>query len=344
MIQKREFLRYLEDNKFYELFIECGWNNPQGDTDLGIVEEDGTTHHFEQIAERNGFKIVKCEINKTPNSSVCRKIDHHLHRLANDYICIFFLPRTMRHLWLVPVNKTEKRDLVRVEYANTDQASFLYEKVSGFSFELGSRTTIIDVREKVQKAFIIDSERVTKKFYEEFRKQHKAFTTFITGIDDYIDEENKTRSKNQQVENKNKQWYASIMLNRLMFCYFIQRKRFLDGKTDYLRRKLQEVQEQEGDDQFYSFYRSFLIHLFHDGINTPRHDSPEFLKRYGRIPYLNGGIFGEHELEKTYKEIDISDEAFEKLFAFFDEWNWHLDTSLTASGKDINPDVLGYIF
>ena len=344
MIQKREFLRYLEDNKFYELFIECGWNNPQGDTDLGIVEEDGTTHHFEQIAERNGFKIVKCEINKTPNSSVCRKIDHHLHRLANDYICIFFLPRTMRHLWLVPVNKTEKRDLVRVEYANTDQASFLYEKVSGFSFELGSRTTIIDVREKVQKAFIIDSERVTKKFYEEFRKQHKAFTTFITGIDDYIDEENKTRSKNQQVENKNKQWYASIMLNRLMFCYFIQRKRFLDGKTDYLRRKLQEVQEQEGDDQFYSFYRSFLIHLFHDGINTPRHDSPEFIKRYGRIPYLNGGLFGEHDLEQKYSDIDIADEAFEKLFDFFDQWNWHLDTSLTASGKDINPDVLGYIF
>ena len=344
MIQKREFLRYIEDNNFYELFIECGWNNPQGDTDLGCIEDDCIAYHFVQIAERNGFKIVKCEVNKTPNPSICRKIDHYLHRLANDYICIFYQPTIMRHLWLVPVNKTEKRDLVRVEYVNADQASFLYEKVSGFSFELGSRTTIVDVREKVQKAFIVDSERVTKRFYEEFRKQHKAFTAFITGIDDYIDEENKTRPKNKQVENKNKQWYASIMLNRLMFCYFIQRKRFLDGKTDYLRRKLQEVQEQEGDDQFYSFYRSFLIHLFHDGINTPRHDSPEFLKRYGRIPYLNGGLFGEHELEKTYKEIDISDEAFEKLFAFFDEWNWHLDTSLTASGKDINPDVLGYIF
>lgn len=134
------------------------------------------------------------------------------------------------------------------------------------------------------------------------------------------------------------------MLNRLMFCYFIQRKRFLDGKTDYLNRKLQEVKEQEGDGQFYTFYRSFLIHLFHEGINAPRHDSPDFLRRYGKIPYLNGGLFGEHELETKYKDIDISDEAFEKLFAFFDQWNWHLDTSLTASGKDINPDVLGYIF
>lgn len=344
MMQKREFLRFIEDNNFYELFIECGWNNPQGDTDLGGIEEDSIAYHFEQIAERNGFKIVKCEVKVIPNPSLCKKLDHYLRRLANDYICIFHQPSPWCHMWLVPVNKVDKRDLVRVEYGTLDQASFLYEKVSGFSFEFGTKTNIIDVREKVQKAFLVDSEKVTKKFYEEFRKQHKQFTSFITGIDDFIDEENKRRPKNQQVENKNKQWYASIMLNRLMFCYFIQRKRFLDGRTDYLRYKLKEVKEQEGDDQFYSFYRSFLIHLFHEGINTPKHDSPEFLKRYGRIPYLNGGLFGEHELEHKYKDIDISDEAFEKLFVFFDQWNWHLDTSLTASGKDINPDVLGYIF
>ena len=344
MLQKKEFLGYIKANNFYELFIESGWNNPQGDTNLGMVQDDDTLFCFEQIAERNGFKIVKCENTIIPNSSQCKKIDHYLRRMANDYICIFYQPSGLHHLWLVPVNKVDKRDLVRVEYQTLDQASFLYEKVAGFSFELGTRTNIVDVREKVHKAFLVDSEKVTKKFYDEFRKQHKAFTAFITGIDDYIDEENKAKPKNQQVENKNKKWYASIMLNRLMFCYFIQRKRFLDGKTDYLNRKLQEVKEQEGDGQFYNFYRSFLIHLFHEGINAPRHDSPEFLKRYGKIPYLNGGLFGEHELETKYKDIDISDEAFEKLFAFFDQWNWHLDTSLTASGKDINPDVLGYIF
>ena len=344
MLQKKEFLGYIKENNFYELFIESGWNNPQGDTNLGMVQDDDTLFCFEQIAERNGFKIVKCENAIIPNSSQCKKIDHYLRRMANDYICIFYQPSGLHHLWLVPVNKVDKRDLVRVEYQTLDQASFLYEKVAGFSFELGTRTNIVDVREKVHKAFLVDSEKVTKKFYDEFRKQHKAFTAFITGIDDYIDEENKNRDKKEQVENKNKKWYASIMLNRLMFCYFIQRKRFLDGKTDYLNRKLQEVKEQEGDGQFYNFYRSFLIHLFHEGINAPRHDSPEFLKRYGKIPYLNGGLFGEHELETKYKDIDISDEAFEKLFAFFDQWNWHLDTSLTASGKDINPDVLGYIF
>ncbi|MBQ9693164.1 MAG: Eco57I restriction-modification methylase domain-containing protein [Kiritimatiellae bacterium] len=83
--------------------------------------------------------------------------------------------------------------------------------------------------------------------------------------------------------------------------------------------------------------------MFIDGLNA-REQTFEFKKKFGRIPYLNGGMFEEHEIEKRYPELDIPDEIFETLFAFFDEWNWHLDTSITASGKDINPDVLGYIF
>jgi hypothetical protein len=59
---------------------------------------------------------------------------------------------------------------------------------------------------------------------------------------------------------------------------------------------------------------------------------------------LNGGLFDEHEIEKEYEKIQIDDKAFERLFDFFDEWNWHLDTSEAATGRDINPDVIGYIF
>src|SRR6056297_1942766 len=64
----------------------------------------------------------------------------------------------------------------------------------------------------------------------------------------------------------------------------------------------------------------------------------------GKVPYLNGGLFDLHELEEANPEIDIPDEAFERLFAFFDAWDWHLDDRPLASGNEINPDVLGYIF
>ena len=176
---------------------------------------------------------------------------------------------------------------------------------------------------------------ITKDFYTGFRKEHTNFAKYITGIDDEITDLKK---------NRNKQWYTSVMLNRLMFCYFIQKKGFLNLNPNYLRDKLAWVKSEKGEGHFYdSFYRGFLVSLFHDGLNSPRHQQ-DFVQKYGRIPYLNGGMFSIHELEEKYPTLDIADEAFESLFAFFDQWHWHLDDRLTASGKDINPDVLGYIF
>ena len=105
------------------------------------------------------------------------------------------------------------------------------------------------------------------------------------------------------------------------------------------------MQRTRGENKFDSFYRSFLKNLFSEGLDTPaRRRSTYFKKTYGRIPYLNGGMFAVHFLEKRNRDLDIPDKVFEDVFAFFDQWRWHLDTRITATGRDINPDVLGYIF
>ncbi len=49
-------------------------------------------------------------------------------------------------------------------------------------------------------------------------------------------------------------------------------------------------------------------------------------------------------MEQKHSGIDIPDEAFERLFAFFDQYEWHLDTRPLKNDREINPDVLGYIF
>ena len=334
-MNKRTFIQYIGESNFKELFIrEMGWNNPKGQTTFDITIEE-TTYEFRQIADRSGFQVLTCEVDDIPSSSMCKKIDTRLRRTANDYICIYHIPRSEHHLWVVPVKKVEKRDLVLVEYESADKANFLFEKMEDLCFDFDERTTIMDVKDKVQAGFIINSEKITKDFYTGFRKEHTNFAKYITGIDDEITDLKK---------NRNKQWYTSVMLNRLMFCYFIQKKGFLNLNVNYLRDKLAWVKNEKGEGHFYdSFYRGFLVSLFHDGLNSPRHQ-PDFVQKYGRIPYLNGGMFSIHELEEQYPALDIADEAFESLFAFFDQWHWHLDDRLTASGKDINPDVLGYIF
>ena len=333
-MKRNVFNRYIETSNFREMFItEMGWNNPSGATLLPEYIIDERTFQIEQIAERSGFQILQCEVEEIPVSSLCKKLDTKLRKNAENYICIFMIPNTTHHLWMAPVKKVEKRDVVLVEYDTLDKASFLFEKMEGLSF--GFETTFIsDVVEKVQTAFLINSERITKDFYTGFKKEHTNFAKFITGIDDHIADK----------DNKNKQWYTSVMLNRLMFCYFIQKKGFLDGDVDYLRHKLEWTQQNEGNDRFFNkFYKGFLVNLFHDGLNAPHHDN-DFEAIYGRIPYLNGGMFDVHQIEHDYAGLDIADDAFKSLFDFFDKWHWHLDDRMTATGKDINPDVLGYIF
>jgi hypothetical protein len=130
-----------------------------------------------------------------------------------------------------------------------------------------------------------------------------------------------------------------------MFCYFIQKKGFLDQDKNYLKNKLNQCKSLSGNGKFYNFYRTFLLELFHDGLGKPQDKRPADLPvDMGRIPYLNGGLFDVHELEKQYQQIHISDEAFEAIFDFFDKWEWHLDTREHAEGRTINPDVIGYIF
>ena len=142
-----------------------------------------------------------------------------------------------------------------------------------------------------------------------------------------------------------REWYASLMLNRMMFIYFIQKRGFLDNNPDYLRDRLQIVRQRHGADMFDGFYRLFLLRLFHEGLGMPEAErDAELVAELGQVPYLNGGLFDVHDLEHDYPDIAIPDEAFAQIFAFFDAYQWHLDERPLRNDNEINPDVLGYIF
>src|SRR5262249_7102201 len=123
------------------------------------------------------------------------------------------------------------------------------------------------------------------------------------------------------------------------FLYFIQKEGFLDGDAHYLSKHLGYMRERQGDD---TFYRYFLLRLFHEGLDT-RTRSPELQALLGSVPYL-GSLFETHAVERSNPAIQIPDVAFERLFAFLDTYQWHLDEVQPAHEREINPDVLGYIF
>lgn len=336
-MKKNRFSEYIKSYDFKNLFNELGWDNFDNNLPIAVNED---AFILKGIVEKKGFVILHCPAmpnGKIPLSNIRKQIEAKVAKHYFEHLIIYSDQIQSHQIWQIAIKEENKPKQVReISWYSHQDTEILFQRLKNLLFTLDEeeQITIVDVKQRISENFSKNTENVTKKFYTEFKKQHTVFLDFINGIDDHI----------ANKENTNKQWYASLMLNRLMFCYFIQKKGFLNQDVHYLGNKLQESKLHAGKDNFYSFYRSFLLELFHDGLGKPekhRHEHPIDL---GKIPYLNGGLFDVHELEKQFEEINISDDAFNALFNFFDQWNWHLDNSIEATGRDINPDVIGYIF
>ena len=304
------------------------WHNP-----TLLISVAGRDFTLRAVAEKRGFVAWHCPTPASetlPDSALRRRVEHEITKATHEHLVIFTDAAQTLQVWQWVRRESGKSLRFRETTWHKGQSGEpLIQKLDPLfvSLDEEENLTLLDVTSRVASNV---AERVTKRFYEEFRKHHTAFLKFITGIPNQGDHE----------------WYASIMLNRLMFLYFVQRKGFLDGDTNYLSNRLQKLKAEHGQDKFYSFYRYFLLKLFHGGLNKRLAErDPEMEKLLGRVPYLNGGIFDVHTLERTYSDaIQIPDSAFEAIFAYFNEWDWHLDERPLRSDKEINPDVLGYIF
>ena len=331
-MNKNTFKDSLRNFQFSKLFNDLGWDNFRFERDEIIKE---ISCKLTGVAEKRGFVILQCHTPEGLNYSERKQVETNVTKLYHEHLIIFTENTKKQQIWQVPIKQFNKPKLIReFEYYTHQEPELLFEKHKGLLFTIDEEenVSLVDVIGKVTSQFDKNAEKVTKKFYEDFRKEHQAFIKLISGITD----------------DHHREWYTSLMLNRLMFVYFLQRRGFLSNDPDYLVHKLKEVKILIGQNKFQSFYRDFLLILFHVGLGQPANErvftNPLHATIMGRIPYLNGGLFEVHQIENLNPNISIPDSAFERLFKFFDEWNWHLDTRIKATGKDINPDVLGYIF
>ena len=332
MLDSNRVREYVKSFNFAKLFIEeLGWDRHANRLDVPV---DSQVFNLAAVAQKKGMVAFNCDPGadgQPPDHATRRKIERQVSKSVHEHLILYVDKNKTTQIWQWVKREPGKPTACREHIFHQSQdGEALVQKLQAIAFSLAEEDslTIVDVARRARKAF--DVERITKRFYDEFRKQHAAFLKFITGIPVKEDHE----------------WYASVMLNRLMFIYFIQRKGFLDGHHDYLRDRLVRTKQEFGKDKFYSFYRYFLLRLFHEGLGG-RERTPELEKLLGRIPYLNGGLFDIHELERPDrygKAIQIPDQAFEAIFDYFDRWHWHLDERPLRADNEINPAVLGFIF
>ncbi|MCY3850573.1 MAG: hypothetical protein OXF75_07215 [Acidimicrobiaceae bacterium] len=323
----QELSSLLQQSDFDALFRRMGWDNPQQRSPVDVSE---STLRPVSVADKRGVTAWRVDCpNGLPERSEQHRVVRRLKRLSRDQLVVFAAPD--KHLWQWPEQRPSGVGyrLVDHKYLVHAPTDALLQRLEQATFTIAEENELTSsaVLTRVRRSF--NADKVTKSFYREFQKHHKNFAMKVEGIP----------------ADSNRRWYASVLLNRLMFIYFIQQKGFLDSDQNYLRSRLSLVREHYGSDRFYVFYKQFLLPLFHQGLGSsdPVYSDADIAAMIGSVPYVNGGIFEPHELEKTY-DIQIADEAFDSLFDFFDAWRWHLDENPTGDPKEINPDILGFIF
>jgi hypothetical protein len=320
----------LKDFDLKGLFIdELGWSQPKVIKPIEIMNS-GKPWFVKALAEMSG--VVAFVVDGLPDKSVRLMLHKRITELAHENLVIFLddAKNPSQSLWLWVKREGSRRFPREHLYVKGQPGDLFISKIAGIIVDINEldengQFPLAQLTERMRSA--LDVERVTKKFFREYDEQRLRFVELIEGI----------------ANEKECRWYASILMNRLMFVWFLQRKQFLDnGSADYLSDKLKESQAR-GEDRF---YREFLQALFFEGFAKPEEQrSPKAKKLVGDIRYLNGGLFLPHKLEQRHGEaIRIPDLAFTNLFGLFARFSWNLNDTPGGKDDEINPDVLGYIF
>jgi len=319
----------LQNFDFARLFIdELGWSNPKSRNPVKAqVKEAAYTRT--PIAQLSG--VVAFEVttgNGIPDAKTRAGIQKQVSEEHVENLLIFLDKDRTQSLWYWVKregSKTFARDHL---YVKGQPGDLFLSKLAAMVVDISDldaegNIPVTEVANRLKTA--LDVERVTKKFFREFDEERIAFLKYIQGIDDEHDQ----------------RWYASVLMNRLMFIYFLQRKFFLDDGDDrYLQNKLAAIQKSGKD----RFYEKFLKVLFFEGFARPEPRGEKTDKLLGKIKYLNGGLFLPHRIENDYDSIHVRDEAFANLFALFERYSWNLNDTPGGDDNEISPDVLGYIF
>ncbi len=329
----------LYEFQFQDLFIEqLGWDKPtqvkpfelkiKNVETLYITSFPITSFHITSIAESSGVAVfeVTAADGVIPDAKVRAAIHKEVSSLFAENLLIFIDKKRTRSLWYWVKRECNVSQIRDHLYVKGQPGDLFLSKLGSLVIditELEDDISVVEIAHRLQAAF--DVEKVTKKFYKEFQEQHQEFLGYVKGIDNQTD----------------KRWYTSVILNRLMFVYFLQRKGFIDNKdTNYLHNKLENSQ-QRGENLF---YKEFLQALFFESFAKPEIDRDKSVESLvGKIKYLNGGLFLKHRIEQNY-DISIADEAFKKVLDLFARYSWNLDDTPEGKDDEINPDVLGYIF
>jgi predicted RNA methylase len=151
--------------------------------------------------------------------------------------------------------------------------------------------------------------------------------------------------------------FASRLLGRLLFCWFLRKKGIIDESIGYFDAQLLDAT---------TYYKQSLERLFFLTLNTSIVEREELTKQHLstllpnlfedhelrlfkkdlKTPYLNGGLFEPNEKD-WYKDgsLTFPEGYFANLYRHFEEFNFTTDESSPEYEQiAIDPEMLGRVF
>lgn len=203
--------------------------------------------------------------------------------------------------------------------------------------------------EVLEEAFNV--EVVTKEFFDAYR---------------YAINEIIVKSLNPNIDYNKRHSFAQQLLSRILFIYFIQRKKWLKWKNysqdpDYIKNLWIKYKDyvKNNSSKRDTFYSSWLSSLFFGAFNRKKHlidrDLPQDIQEsFAIMPFLNGGLFSKTELDNL--DIVVPDFVFGWLFepdltendkrkGFLETFNFTIDESLPLDMEvAVDPEMIGKVY
>jgi hypothetical protein len=167
----------------------------------------------------------------------------------------------------------------------------------------------------------LSGEAVGRRFFREFKATLDAMAEGLPS----------------SLRGEDRRSLALLQLTRVLFLYFIQAKGWLAGRERFLAEAVDACLARKR-----RIHRDLLRPLFFGTLNRPAAERSRGVRQFGPIPFLNGGLFEPHPLERAFRG-DLPNalwrDAFDRLFERF-----HFIVAEGGEPGGIAPDMLGRVF
>ena len=290
------------------------------------------------FAFSNDFHILYCRLSSEDKLRLTdeRAVVNHLLQ-KHPYALFVFSDRSQTNWHFVNVKegaaeteetgKRKRRLFRRIAVGPYERLRTAAERIAMLDVESIQPTLFgispLDIQQRHDEAF--DVEAVTKAFLDNYLHLFDNVQTIL---------------RKQTNDAKWAHDYALQLLNRLMFLYFIQRKRWLGDNPDFICDFWEAYKESRQPKD--TFFSNWLSPLFFEAFNNKfqagridrQHLPTEIRKALALAPYLNGGLFTPNELDDKYS-FTVPDAVFEMLF---DRFNWQTPGFLERYNFTIRED------